>query len=223
MRSLAALTLDLPLVVALQVLTISINGLMILAVLIGIGFYFGWMRGIRAILTIALFTVTAYLLCVQGGQTLITVVNRFYQNGPRIAAFALGRDYTVEPLLDPLITPDFAIPLFFRFVLFIALIAFGWFFNAKPKWYKPQPDTKNEPLSQILGGCIGGFIALLIVSGLTAFWIDLVNSGAAFGGWIATVFYALPDVTPFVPTLIVVFFLLLGFILVFNLPKLWKA
>lgn len=223
MRYLYPLMLDTPIAVGLQALTISLNGALLLLLIVGIGVYVGWMRGIRAILTFALFTVIAYIICVQGGQLLVGTVNRFYQNGPRLAAFALGRDPATAPVLDPLIEPNFTIPLFFRFVLFCTLVAAGWFFNTRPKWYKAQPDLKNEPLSQVLGAFVGGFSALILISGLTSFWVDLVNSGGGFDGWIANIFYALPDVTAYVPALITIFFLLLIVMILFNLPKLWKA
>lgn len=223
MRYFTTLTLDTPIAVGLQVVSLQLSGLVILLILIGIGAYIGWLRGIRAILTVALFSVIAYLICVQGGELLVGIVNRFYQNGPKLAAFAIGRDPSTAPALDPLITPNFTIPLFFRFVLFVVLVASGWFFNARPKWYKSQPDLKNEPLSKVLGAFVGGFTALIWVSAATAFWIDLLNSGGGFGGPIANVLYAIPDVTAFVPALITIFFLLLVVIIAFNLPKLWKA
>lgn len=223
MRYLTTLTLDTQLATAMQVVTISLNGIVLLLLFIGLGAYIGWVRGIRAILTVALVSVVAYLICVQGGQLLVGIVNRFYQNGPRLAAFAIGRDPSSAPVLDPLIEPNFTIPLFFRFVLFWALVAFGWFFNAKPKWYKGQPDLKNEPLSQVLGAFVGAFTALIMVSAVTSFWVDLVNSGGGFDGWVANILLALPDISAFMPALITIFVLLLVVIIAFNLPKLWKA
>ena len=223
MRYLDALILDTPIAAGMQVVTINLNGIVLLLLFIILGAYIGWVRGIRAILTVALVSVIAYIICVRGGDLLVGVVNRFYQNGPRLAAFALGRDPSAAPVLDPLISPSFTIPLFFRFVLFWALVAFGWFFNSKPKWYKGQPDTKNEPLSQVLGAFVGAFTALILVSALTSFWVDLVNSGGGFDGWIANILLALPDVSAFIPALITIFFLLLVVIIAFNLPKLWKA
>ena len=181
------------------------------------------MRGIRAILTVAIVSVIAYLLCVRGGNSLVDTVNRFYQNGPRLFAFAVGRDPETAPVLDPLINPGFTIPLFFRFALFIALIAFAWFFNKRPKWYAAQPNVKNEPLSQALGAFVGGFTALVLVSAFTSFWVELLNNGGGFGGPIAAILLALPDIAIYIPALITIFVILLVVIILFNLPKLWKA
>jgi hypothetical protein len=204
-------------------LTLTLSGFVVLFFLIALGAVVGWVRGIRSILTVALFSVIAYLICVEGGEFLVGTINRFYQNGPRLATFALGRDPSTAPVLDPLIDPAFSIPLFFRFIFFLVLVGFGIFFNRSPKWYAPSPNVKAEPLSQVLGAFVGGFTALLWVSAFTSFWVDWVNSGGGFGGVLGSLLLALPDVTVFMPSLITIFFLLMIVIILFNLPKLWKA
>ena len=39
-------------------------------------------------LSIAIFITIGYLLTVQGGDFVVGLVNRFYSNGPKLAAFA---------------------------------------------------------------------------------------------------------------------------------------
>jgi len=48
----------------------------------------GWARGFRYMLSIAIFITIGYLLTVQGGNFIVGLVNRFYTNGPKLAAFA---------------------------------------------------------------------------------------------------------------------------------------
>jgi hypothetical protein len=222
MQYLIAFTLDQPLVMGLQSVTLQVNGYLILLFFIAVGAYIGWARGIRALLTMALMSVFAYILCVQSGQLFISIINRLYQNGPRLLAFLLNRDINSAFVPDPLIEPGFTIPLFFRFVFFLLLIAFGWFFRQKAIWYQSQPDDNKEPYARTLGAVLGGFIATLWTAAMVSFWVELVNAGQAFGGFLATVFYALPDITPYMTALITIFFILLGVIILFNLPKLAK-
>jgi hypothetical protein len=109
-------------------------------------------------------------------------------------------------------------------MLFICLLAFGVFFNTKPKWFAGAPNLKAEPLSQWLGASVGSFTALLWLSAIKSFWNELVDSGGGFGGPIANVIDILPvQVLAFIPSLIAIFVLTLVVIMLFNLPKLWKA
>jgi hypothetical protein len=220
-----ALLADIPLqpVVLQQTLTLQISGFVVLLILMAIGGYIGYLRGLRALLTITLITIVAYLICVRGGDQIVTVVNRFYTNFPRLIAFAAGRNPAEVPLLNPFISGGFQVPLFFRLVLFLALIAFGWFFNARPQWYSDSPDDDAEPLARTLGVFTGAFIALLWSNALTVFWQDFVVIGGGFGGPVANVLNILPDVSLLVPSLITIFFLVIGLIILFNLPKVWKS
>ncbi|MCG8348852.1 MAG: hypothetical protein MI924_13860, partial [Chloroflexales bacterium] len=140
----------------------------------------------------------------------------------QVAAFAIGNDPNAVAPLDTLIV-GFQVPLFFRVVLFFALIAFGWFFNTRPGWYSANPNTGAEPLARILGALTGAFIALLWSNGLTIFWQEFVAQGGGFGGPIALVLNILPDVSILIPSLITVFFILLFVIILFNLPKIWNS
>ncbi|MBC8077625.1 MAG: hypothetical protein H7Y32_16235 [Chloroflexales bacterium] len=210
-------------VVGLQsAVNLQLSGVAILVIAVAIGAWLGWNRGLRAILTIALISVLAYVICVQGGDLLVATVNRFYQNGPKLAAFAAGRDPSSVAPLPPLIEGGFRIPLVFRFVLFISLIVFAWFFRKTPSWYRPNVD-KLEPLARPLGAIVGGFTALVWTSAATAFWVEFVNSGGGFDGLLGDVLFAIPDITPYMPALITVFFLLLGVLVVFLLPRLFRT
>lgn len=209
-------------VVGLQsVVNFQLSGWSILIIAVAIGAWIGWNRGVRAVLTVALVSVIAYIVCVQGGEMLIATVNRFYQNGPKLFAFAAGRDPGSVAPLSPLIEPTYRIPLVFRMALFIALLTFGWFFRRAPWWYRGNID-RGEPLAQPLGAIIGGFTALVWVSAITAFWVELYNSGSIpFNNIICDILLAIPDVTPYMPALIAVFFIVLGVMVLFLLPRLF--
>ncbi len=204
-----------------ETLTIQLNGIVLLLIFMVIGGGIGFQRGVRAILTIALMSVIAYIVAARGGEDLINAINRFYVNGPKLVAFAMGRDPAVVPPLDPLISGDVQVPLFFRVVLFIGLIALASFFNAKPGWYSKTP-AKDEPLAPALGAFTGALAALIWVSAAEIFWSDYVANGGTLGGPVANILNILPDIGIFIPSLITIFFLLLIAIVVFYLPKVWN-
>jgi hypothetical protein len=209
-------------VVGLQsAVNFTLSGWAILIIAVGIGAWIGYNRGLRAVLTVALISVIAYIICVQGGDILIATVNRFYQNGPKLFAFAAGRDPGAVAPLPPLIEPGYRIPLVFRVALFVSLLTFGWFFRRTPWWYSSS-IAPTEPLARPLGAVFGGFSALVWVSAITAFWVELYNSGSVpFNNIICDILLALPDVTPYMPALIAVFFIVLGVLVLFLLPRLF--
>lgn len=208
-------------VVGLQsTVNLQLSGVAILVIAVAIGAWIGWNRGLRAVLTLALVSVIAYIICVQGGDLVVATVNRFYQNGPKLAAFAAGRDPSSVSPLPALIEPGFRIPLVFRFALFISLVTFGWFFRKGPWWYRGNID-RGEPLARPLGAVVSGFTALVLVGAFTAFWVELVNSGGGFNGLLAEILFAIPDITPYMPSLIAVFFIVLGVLVLFLLPRLF--
>jgi hypothetical protein len=199
-------------------ITLNLSGFALLVILMAIGGYAGYQTGMRNILTIAIWTIVAYVTCVQGGNFVVDLINRFWQNGPRLAAFAIGNNPSLAPALDPLIAPGFQVPLFFRFVASIALVLFGFFFNRKAAWKGPP----KEPLAKPLGLFVGGLIALLWTNGIVVFWNEFVANGGGFGGPIANILNTLPDVSVLLPSLIAVFFLILIILVVFYFPKVWK-
>lgn len=198
-----------------QTLTLQLSGFALLIIFMAIGGYIGWTRGLRIILTPAFMTIVAYVLTVRGGDIIVDIVNRFWVNGPKLAAFAVGRDPDTVPPLDPLIATDFQVPLFFRFTFFVALVAFGLAFNKKSQWYGPR----KEQFSPLLGLFTGALTALLWTDALATF----VRQAGGLGGPLGNVFGIIPDVGVFIPSLITIFFLILGLIILFNLPKVWKA
>jgi hypothetical protein len=203
---------------AQQSLTINLSGVALLVILMALGGYWGYNEGLRNILTQALWTIIAYITTVQGGDFVVDVINRFWQNGPRLVAFAIGQSPGDAPALDPLITPGFQIPLFFRFLTFIALVLLGFFFNRKAAWKGPP----KEPLAKPLGLFVGALIVLLWSNAAVVFWEEFNAGGGGFGGPLATLLNTLPNVSVVMPSLISIFFLILIILMIFNFPKVWK-
>lgn len=203
---------------AQQNLTINLSGVALLVVLMALGGYWGYNEGLRNILTQALWTIIAYITTVQGGDFIVDVINRFWQNGPRLVAFAIGQNPNSAAALDPLITPGFQIPLFFRFLTFIALVLLGFFFNRKAAWKGPP----KEPLAKPLGLFVGALIVLLWANAARVFWEEFVAGGGGFGGPVASFLNTLPNISVVMPSLIAIFFLILIILMIFNFPKVWK-
>lgn len=204
--------------VVLQTFNLQVSGVTLLLILMAIGAYIGWFRGVRAILTMALFSIIAYLVCVTGGDQVVGVINRLYTNSPRLAAFAIGRDPATVAPLDPLIDPGFQVPLFFRFVLFIALILLGWFFGKRAPWW--GTPVGHEPLARPLGIFAGALIALLWSSALSIFWQEYLVAGGAAIEPLNAALTILPDVRIFIPSLITIFFIVLIGIIFISFPRL---
>ncbi|WP_031459839.1 hypothetical protein [Chloroflexus sp. MS-G] len=203
---------------AQTVITVNLNGFALLLILMALGGYVGYQQGLRNLLTLALWTIIAYIACVQGGTFLVSVINRLWINAPRFIAFLIGNDPTLVPPLDPLITPEFQVPLFFRMMAFIALILLGRFLDSKAAWKGPP----KERLARPLGLFVGAFIVLLWTNAAVVFWREFVNSGGIFEGPIALFLNTLPDVSIILPSLIAIFFMILGLLILFNFPKVWK-
>jgi hypothetical protein len=199
-------------------ITLSLSGFALLVILMAVGGYGGYQAGIRNILTVAVWSIAAYITCVQGGNFLVDLINRFWQNGPRLVAFAIGNSPDSAARLDPLIDPNFQVPLFFRVVAFIVLIMFGFFFNRKAAWKGPP----KEPLAKPLGLFVGALISLIWTNAAVVFWDEFQNNGGGFGGPVATILDTLPDVSLLLPSLIAVFFLILIILVVFYFPRVWK-
>lgn len=198
-----------------QAVTFNLTGASILLIILVVGGYIGWVRGLRAILTVSFMSILGYILTVRGGGIVIEIINRFYSNLPRFAAFLIGRDPDTVPPLDPLISPDFQAPLFFRFVMFVVFVVIGFAFNTKSQWY----SQKKERLSPLLGMFTGSLTALIWIDGLATF----AREAGGIGGFIGNLLAAIPDFSFFIPALLTVFFIALFVIILFNLPKVWKA
>ncbi|WP_322487206.1 hypothetical protein [Chloroflexus sp.] len=199
-------------------ITVNLNGVAILLILMALGGYAGYQQGLRNLLTVTIWTIIAYVLCVRGGTFVVEVINRLWVNAPRFVAFLIGNDPTLAPPLDPLITPGFQVPLFFRTMAFIALILLGMFFDSKAAWKGPP----KEKLARPLGLFVGALIALLWSNAAVVFWREFIEGGGTFEGPIATFLNVLPDVSILLPSLIAIFFMILGLLILFNFPKVWK-
>lgn len=205
---------------AQQSLTVNLSGVALLVIFMALGAYWGYNLGIRMVLTQAIWTIVAYILTVQGGNFIVEIINRFWQNGPRLVAFALGQDPGSAATLDPVINPNFQVPLFFRVITFIALVMLGFFFNRSAAW-RGAPSPK-EPLARPLGLFIGALIVLLWSNAAVVFWEQFIAGGGGFGGPIASILNTLPNVSQLMPSLIAIFFLILIILVAFNFPKVWK-
>lgn len=200
---------------------VPLSGVGLLVIFMALGAYWGYQQGFRNLITVALWTIIGYVTTVQGGNIIVDIINRFWQNGPRLASFAIGQDPNSVARLEPLIQPDLQIPLFFRFVAFIALVLLGFFFNQNNR--STWRGAPNEPLAKPLGLFVGGLIALLWTNAAVVFWDDYVNSGGSLGGPLADVLNILPDVSILMPSLIAIFFMIIIVLIVFNFPKVWMT
>ncbi len=199
-------------------ITLQLSGVTLLLIFIAVGAYAGWNQGVRAVLTLTLASVLAYVTTVSGGNQVVGVINRFYTNGPRFLAFIIGNDPDSVAPLDPLISPELQVPLFFRFALFIALVLLGWFFSSRAPW--KGGVAGNEPLAQPLGLYAGALISLLWSSAAWVFYQEyLFNGGVSFEP-VNSVLSILPDVRTVIPSLITIFFIILFGILFLSLPRL---
>ncbi len=203
-------------------IVVPLSGPGLLLILMALGAYWGYLEGFRNLITIALWTIIGYITTVQGDNILVDVLNRFWQNAPRIGAFSLGRDPNAIAQLDPLIQPDLQIPLFFRFVAFIVLVLLGFFFNQDKR--STWRGEAKEPLAKPLGLFVGALIVLLWTNAIVVFWNVYGQSDfGGFGGPLADVLNILPDVSVLMPSLIAIFFMIIIVLIAFNFPRVWQG
>jgi hypothetical protein len=179
----------------------------------------GWRHGFRYMLSIAIFITIGYLLTVQGGNFVVGLVNRFYSNGPKLFAFALGRDPSTVDALPPLIPDNFQAPLLLRVLVFLALLAVGIGY-AWPWETKLAPGQKAQSI-RILGLLTGLYIGVLGISAIKTFWIDAPES-LNQGGLISTTLNGLPDFAAIVPSVIGAFFILLVVIIILRFDRVFR-
>lgn len=204
-----------------QQITVSLSGVALLFVIMVIGAYTGYQQGLRNLLTIAFWSILAYLLTVQGGNFIVDLINRFWVNGPRLVAFLIGNNPDSAPALEPLIRSDFQIPLFFRVLAFVVLVLLGGYFNGKAAW----KGSAKAPIARALGLFVGILISLLWVNAAVVFWDEFTFNGGSFGGPLtplAIFLSTLPNVSVLIPSLIAAFFLMIGALIAVNFPKVWK-
>ena len=179
----------------------------------------GWRKGFRYMLSIAVFITIGYLLTVQGGDFVVGLVNRFYSNAPKLAAFAIGRDPSAVEALPPLIPDNFQAPLLLRVLVFSALLAVGIGY-AWP-WEKTLNPGEKAQSMRILGLLTGLYIGVLAISAISIFWAAAPESlnqpnllTAALNG--------LPNYSPIVPSVIGAFFILLLVIIILRFDRIFK-
>lgn len=203
-------------------LTIQLTGFGLLVIILITGAYSGYQQGLRNILTIALWTIVAYVLTVQGGNTIVAIINRFWTNLPRLLAFLIGNDPNSVSQFAPLISQEFQVPLFFRVMAFIGIVLLGSFFNRKAAWKGPP----REVLARPLGGFVGALIALMWTNALVVFWNEFVAAGGQLvgplTGTLSNILNLLPNLSVLMPSLITVFFIIIGGLILFNFPKVWR-
>jgi hypothetical protein len=201
-------------------ITIDLSGSLIPnAILIGLAI-FGFTRGFRYMVSIALFQTLGYLLAVQGGNVIVSIVNRIYSSSPKLAAFALGRDPSTVDAFGPIIPDNFQSPLLLRFLVFVALLAVGIGY-AWPWEGAPLRGFNGERPLRILGGLTGLYIAVLGISAFSIFWGDS-GSAVNFPEPITAALNSLPNFLPIIPSAIAAFAILLVIILLLRFPLLLK-
>ncbi len=210
--------------VLLQTLSLPINGLALLIILMLVGGVVGWNRGVRAMISLALFGIVAYPIFVRGGDQVLNLVNPFWVNLPRLLAIFTGADPQTATPLDPL-GVDLGLNLFTRIIAFIFLGIVVPLLLDKFNWTGWYSSKAGGPAAQPVGALLGALIAMLWSSAAVAFWQDYLQGGGGVPaggveGWLATAVSILPDTGLFSLAIIAVILVML---LVLNLPKVWSS
>ncbi len=177
--------------------TLTVQGLALLILFVGLGAYLGYMRGVRALLTVALGTTLAYLLTVRGGEEVFGVFNRVWSNLPRFAGIALNRPDWTAITWDPLIGTFIGQSLAVRVIVFVGILILSFVLNKVPKWYS-KDAAGHEPLAKPLGLLAGGIIALLWTNAAVVFYQIAEAGGTFFSGILGNILRALPDLGIFI-------------------------
>jgi hypothetical protein len=198
-------------------ITISLNGWMLLLFIMILGGWYGWRHGIRSFLTVTLVSALAYMMFVNGMVQVIAYFENLYSNLPKLFAILIGNNPdTVAAWPAPGL--NLTLPLAVRIVLFIVLVALAWIFNSKPDWYSNKPN----PQGRQLGAFSGALTALIWTSAITTFWREAATAGGGAGP-LSGFLGIFPDVSAVAPWLITIFLLIVVISIVLNVPKLWKA
>ncbi len=188
------------------------------AILIGLG-ALGWRNGFRYMLSIAIFITIGYTLTVQAGNYVVTLLNRFYTNLPKLFAFALGRDFTSVETLPPLIPDNFQAPLLLRVLVFIALLAVGIGY-AWP-WESVLKPTDKAQSMRVLGLILGLYVGVLGISAISAFWAAAPES-LNQPNLLTAILNGLPNYQPIVPSMIGAFIVLLIVIILLRFDRIFR-
>jgi len=203
----------------------QIPGLLLMVLLVAYGAYFGWHRGIRSFLTVAMVSALAYLVLVSGGEQILDYMNRLYSRLPKIVVLVMGGD-PASVSNFPLIEIPWDIPAVVRGVLFVVAVSVAWFFNKRPAWYADKP---MDTLHRQFGLYSGVTTALTWISAATVFWNQSgvvpdqtpeAPQGLMQG--LNSFFVNMPDVTQVVPVLILVLLVIIVASIALKMPNLLK-
>ncbi|NJL03966.1 MAG: hypothetical protein HC911_03415 [Chloroflexaceae bacterium] len=197
-------------------LFLQINGTLFLLVILGIGGWFGWRNGIRALLTPAIVSGIAYLLFVSGIDPIIGFINRVYSNLPYLIAILTGGSAAQATPLPPAITNVPQLGLLVRIFFFIGTVALGFILNSDKQLWYGQPKNQTN---RMLGAYTGAMIAAIFANAATVFFIDYVNERGNPGNPWNALFGILPDIRTYVPLMFGVFVLMVVTTVVLNFPK----
>lgn len=140
-------------------LFLQINGTLFLLVILGVGGWFGWRNGIRALLTPAIVSGIAYLLFISGIDPIIGFINRIYSNLPYLIAILTGGSAAQATPLPPAITNVPQLGLLVRIFFFIGTVALGFILNSnKQLWYGQPKNQANRMLGAYTGGHDGSHL-----------------------------------------------------------------
>lgn len=191
-------------------------GYLILLAVMGL---WGWVRGLRWMMSIGIFTTFGYLLTVQSGEFIVATLNRIYANLPRLLAFATGGSPAAVDPFPPIIPDNAQAPLILRIVLFAALVFVGIFYSWP--WEKKLTGWQGNQPSRVGGLLIGLYTAALIISGLFVFW-NATEGTIIVPDWLQRVLSNLPNWTDAMPALVTAFGVFVVVLVVTRFDRLLK-
>jgi hypothetical protein len=180
----------------------------------------GFRKGFRWMLSIALFLTLGYVLTVRGGEFLVDLINRFWTNTPKLAAFAIGRDFASVTTFDPLIPANFQAPWLLRVLVFIAMVAIG-VARTWPWEYTLKPTVKPGHPLRILGLLTGLYTGVLAISAISTLWGQAPDNIRQSSNLLVTTLNGLPDFGAIIPSVIAAFFIMLIVIILLRLSRIW--
>lgn len=193
------------------------------AILIAMGI-FGWSRGFRYMLSIAIFITLGYVLAVQADNFIVDLINRFWTSIPKMFAFILGRNPSDVAAWNPLIPEDFTAPLVFRILVFFSLLLIG-IIRAWPWEGKPLSGLKASTAdrgTRILGAATGVYIGVIGISAVASFWNEL-STVVVLPDLLTAALNGLPTFDNLVPSMIAAFIVVVFILTLMQLPKVWQT
>jgi hypothetical protein len=202
-------------------ITIDLGSALVANIILLVLAIFGFSRGFRYMVSIALFTTVGYLLTVQGGNYIVGLINRVWSSLPRLFALITGGG-NAQPL-PPIIPDNIEAPLLLRVLVFVALVAVGigyaWPWEGKPigaNWGQFRQ-------LRILGMLTGLYIGVLVISAIATFWAQAAAIWQPDSPLLSRALGGLPNYTAVVPAVIAAFFVLLGIVIIIRFDRIWKT